>query len=461
MATLAARMQSIPAPWKLTLRAITLTGASALTSGLLSLLATKVIAVMLGPAQLAVLGSLQQLRQTATVATSLNGQTGLVQGASALSETARREFVRTTSLLMTGATLLVVALLSIAPAVVARQVGLGTEGTPLVQWMGPVIAASTAYVFATALLNAEGEVGALARLQLAGPAAMALLAYPASKAVSRLGPGWFLVLIAASSGVAASAAIVLLKQSKSPSGWMCGEGRWWSTPAARRFGAISGSLLVSGLVSSWVLIAVRARILRSEGLSTGGSFDAAWTISMNQAGLALASLQAHYLPTLSRTRREHRSAEICRVLTIAGLGGAAFIAILTAWRAEVVQILYSSEFRHASRYLRWTLAGDYLRITSWILSVPMIASANMGAFLTADVLAYGVFACSSWVFSRWGTVSEGAAMGFVAMYAMHLLFCFGWLTARREFRPDRRTVGVWLMGLALVAGTTALFWETA
>ena len=44
-------------------------------------------------------------------------------------------------------------------------------------------------------------------------------------------------------------------------------------------------------------------------------------------------------------------------------GGAALIAGITVWRQEVVSLLYSSEFRQAGHYLRWTLAGDYLRIT--------------------------------------------------------------------------------------------------
>ncbi len=460
MAALAARMHGLPVPWKTTLRAMTLTGGSAFASGLLSLLSTKMIAVMLGPAQMAVLGSLQQLRQTATVATSLNGQTGLVQGASALDGEHRREYVRTTFLLMATATLLVTLALCAAPEAVSIQVGLGSGGGELIRAMVPAIWVGTAYVFLTALLNATGAIRNLAKLQLAAPASMALLAYPSARAVAASGPVWFAMLLGVASTLAAAAALISLRSSASRLDWLTGSGRWWSTGAARRFGAISGSLLLSGTVSSWVMMTVRAQILRTEGMSTGGSFDAAWAISMNQAGLVLASLQAHYLPALSRTTREGRSPEICRVLTISAIGGAALIAGLTVWRHEVVALLYSIEFRQASRYLRWTLAGDYLRITSWILSIPMIASANMGAFLTADLVAYGVFAAAAWVFRFRNPAADSAAMAFIAMYAAHLLFCLGWLIARREFRPDLRTIGAWLAGLAVVAGTTALYWET-
>lgn len=460
MATLAARLHGLPAPWRATLRAVTLTGGSAVTSGLLSLLSTKTIAVMLGPAQMAALGSLQQLRQTATVATSLNGQTGLVQGASALDGEPRREYVRTIFVLMTAATLLVTVVLCAMPEALSNQVGLGNDGANLMRAMVPAIWAGTAYVFWSALINAEGALRNLAKLQLMAPAAMALLAYPAARAVSLGGPIWFAALLAVASSLAAASAWIAWKRSTSQMEWVTGSGRWWSPQAARRFGAISGALLFSGIVSSWVLMTVRAQILRTEGMSTGGSFDAAWAISMNQAGLALASLQAHYLPALARTPREDRSAEICRVLTISAIGGAALIAGITVWRQEVVSLLYSSEFRQAGHYLRWTLAGDYLRITSWILSVPMIASANMCAFLAADLVAYGVLATGAWALRFWNPAAESAAMAFVAMYAAHLLFCFGWLTARGEFRPDRRTVGVWLAGLAVVTGTSALYWET-
>ena len=71
-----------PAGWRPLLRAASLTGSAAVAGGALSVVATKIFAAMLGPAELAVLATLQQIRQAGVTGATLNGQTALVQGAS-------------------------------------------------------------------------------------------------------------------------------------------------------------------------------------------------------------------------------------------------------------------------------------------------------------------------------------------------------------------------------------------
>jgi S-adenosylmethionine:diacylglycerol 3-amino-3-carboxypropyl transferase len=95
MGTLAARAFAAPSPWRNVVRAMSQTGGASLLSGLLSMLATKIIAVTLGPAHVATLSTLQQLRLAAVTGSTLTGQTALVQGASSSTGLERREFLRT------------------------------------------------------------------------------------------------------------------------------------------------------------------------------------------------------------------------------------------------------------------------------------------------------------------------------------------------------------------------------
>jgi len=107
------------AGWRPLLRAASLTGAAAVAGAVLSVVATKIFAAMLGPAELAVLATLQQIRQAGLTGSTLNGQTALVQGLSARSGRQRREFLRTVLLLMGSATVLVAAVALGAPGWVA------------------------------------------------------------------------------------------------------------------------------------------------------------------------------------------------------------------------------------------------------------------------------------------------------------------------------------------------------
>jgi hypothetical protein len=303
----------------------------------------------------------------------------------------------------------------------------------------------------------------LAQLQLAAPLAMALFALPATHMVIGGDRAGLAKLLTASALIALGAAAWYLRHTRiTTPGWFSGNGAWWSQAALRRFMAVAGSMFLSGLFSSWVLLAVRARVLNQEGLETGGLFDAAWALSMNQAGLMLASLQTYYLPALARTTDlGQRAAHITRVLMVTSGGAAVLITLLIVVKPLALEVLYSPAFVGATRFLRWTLIGDYLKITSWILSIPLLASANMRVFLAADLSAYGAFAGAAYVLTRWFGAAESASIAFVVMYLVHLAFCGGWLWSRREFRPGAPLLLSWCAGLAAILLASGVTWKIA
>jgi PST family polysaccharide transporter len=239
-----------------------------------------------------------------------------------------------------------------------------------------------------------------------------------------------------------------------------GPGRWFHPRAAAEFLRLSGSVFLGGLFASWVLLAVRARILATEGLAAGGQFDAAWTVSMNQAGLVLGSLQTYYLPTLATAPdARDRSAAIARVLMLACGAGAAMVIFLTIFKIPVIELLYASSFAPAARYLRWTLLGDYFKITSWILSIPLLAASAMRMVLAADFAAYATFFAGAWVLAIWRAPAEAAAMAFLAMYIVHAAVCGGYLWRRSELRVPGTAVAVWCGALAAVLLASAAYWR--
>ena len=457
-----------PTGWQPLLRAASLSGTAAVAGAALSVVATKILAMMLGPAEVAVLATLQQIRQAGVTAATLNGQTALVQGASARSGHERRQFLRTVLLLMGTATVLMAALALAAPGWVASSTGLGAARAGMVRWLALPLVFSSVLVFLGSVLNSRGHIGRLALVQMASPAAAALLAYPVATMV-RGGQERALVWwLAAATAVAAALAAILaaplapivfgrLRTSR----WYPGSRRWWGQEAARGFLTMSGSMLAGGAAASLVLLAARARILHQQGFTVAGQFDAAWAISMNHVSLVLASLQTYCLPALARTRdRVERSAHLTRMLTAAALAAAAVVCVLAVLKPVVLALFYSNAFLEASRYLRWTLVGDYLKVSSWVLSIPMLASADMRAFLAADLSAYAVFAAGAVAMGHFRGAAEGTAIAFVLMYAAHLVVCATIAWRWYGFRPGVWAAMIWGGGLLAVVVVSAVNWRT-
>jgi O-antigen/teichoic acid export membrane protein len=451
----------------------------AAVSGLFSIAANKILAVMLGPAALALYATLGQIRDTAQMAATGNGKTALVQGASAWEGTARRDFLRTAAVIFAGATALVAGLLVAAPGAVARWSGLPAADAPLIGGLAAALGLSSVFLFLLGLLNALASVqlGAIRRmavLQTAGPATLALIAWPVARGIERghLGilPGrWlFPAMLATAAAVALAGAFLALRPYRGTlAAWFRGSDshwasdRWWSLAACRHFVSISAVMLITGLAASAALLTVRGNILRSEGLAATGQFGAAWDVSMNQVTLVLASVQTYYLPTLARLRtREERAAHIARVLSIAAPVSAAVIALIALAKPLLLTLFYSAAFLPAAHCLRWTLLGDYLRVSAWIFAVPMLAASDMRVFLLTDLTASCVFLASAVLLATRWPASQSAAAAFVLMNAVSLVLCALYVRRQHGFHWNGPAGMVWIAGLALVIGASSLTWST-
>jgi len=447
--------------WRPVVAAMGKTGGGSLASGLLSALGTKIIAAMLGPGSIALLATLQQLRDGGVTVATANGRTALVQGASALEGVDRREYLRTAAVLFAGGAFLVAAVMLTAPASFLRWSRLSASSEALLPWLALTVALLSAFVFLTAILNALREIGRLALLQVASPLVAALVAWPAAARIRAGHPGALALVLAIPAAFTVAAAVVCLRGSRDRlRSWFQGPGRWWSPTAARGFFSISGAMLASGLAATAVLLAVRASITRQEGLAMTGQFDAAWNISMNQVTLILGSVQAYYFPTLAAAKSaSERARQIRAMLLVATLATVPAIVTLAALKPLAVNLLYSPQFASSAGFLRWTLIGDYLKVSSWVLATPMLATRALGAYLGSDLLAHAVFFGSAMVFARIVKPAEGAAIGFLVSYAVYFGLSYGYARARHGFRFGAIGLSLWLTGLMLIIGASANAWS--
>ena len=181
---------------------------------------------------------------------------------------------------------------------------------------------------------------------------------------------------------------------------------------------------------------------------------------MNQVTLVLSSLQTYYLPAVARSRSTaERDRHISSVLTMASLAAAGAIAGIALLKPRLLRMFYSAAFEPAAAYLRWTLLGDYLKVTSWILSIPILAAGDVKMFLAADLAAYGVFLAVAAGLAPAVTAASGAAIGFMAMYAAHLILCAIYLGRTLRFVPTRGALAAWALGLSVVTAVSALSWD--
>ncbi|ABQ27350.1 O-antigen translocase [Geotalea uraniireducens] len=145
--------------------------------------------------------------------------------------------------------------------------------------------------------------------------------------------------------------------------------------------------LTTAAVGPTSQIIVRNHIATTLGWTTAGHWQAVTKISEMYLLLVTSTLGIYYLPRLSEIRdnRELKQ-EIIQgyklILPLAVLG-AGTIYLLRDW---IVLTLFSPDFSPMKGLFAWQLAGDVVKIGSWLLAYVMLGRTMVRTFIITEVL---------------------------------------------------------------------------
>lgn len=438
------------------LRSSSIIGGASVVTIMVGMLRTKVVAVLLGPAGVGLIGLFGSLMGTAAGFAGLgfNGA-GTRQIAEAVGRgedgaiaAARRAlFWGTLALAITGG-VSVWALRRVLAAQVLDDPGRASD----VGWLALGVALMVAAASQGALLNGLRKIGDLAWISICGAVLSTVLGIGVIWVWGAQGIVPF-VLIGPLSGFLLGHWFVnkLRPVQGPPTPFVTLLGQW------RTLAMLGAAFMVSGLVGSVGQLLVRSLIQRELSAEALGNFQAAWAISMTYIGFVLTAMGTDYYPRLTEAIHDHATVnrlvnEQTEVALL--LAGPVFLAMLglASW---IIPLLYSSAFGHAVAVLRWQVLGDVLKVVSWPLGFIILASGDGKTFILTESLGIAVFVLLTWVcLPSFGVVAAG--IGFLGMYVVYLPVVF-WLGRRRTgFLWDRRVGSQFAALLAIAAAVAAV-----
>ncbi|MFZ1110082.1 MAG: O-antigen translocase [Rhodomicrobium sp.] len=412
------------------LRSSSIMGAASVANIVISLVRMKIVAVLLGPAGIGLVGLLCNLMQAgASVAAMGLGAVGVRQVAEAHGNGRHDDVAIARRALLWGT--LVLAALGAAVVFLLREpiarlvlADAGQAGN--VGWLAVGVALTVASGSQGALLNGMRRIGDLAWLQIAS----ALLS-------SALGVGALLLWGGAGlTGFVLSAPLATFVLGHY---FVARSGAVRAPPTPRRqvvaqwriMIPLGAAFMISGLVTTGGFLVVRSLVRRELGAEELGYFQAAWAIGMTYLAFVLGAMGTDYYPRLSgcigdpaaASRLVNEQTEVALLLTAPPL-----IAVL-ALSPWIVRLLYTNEFGPAVDILHWQLLGDLLKVMSWPLGFVMLAAGAGRTFIFSESIALAVYVGGVALgLALVGVVATGIA--FLAMYAVLLPIVY-WLARRR------------------------------
>jgi PST family polysaccharide transporter len=424
-------------------------GASAI-SMLIGIIKVKVLAVLVGPAGVGLMGLYQNIMGMAsTLAGCGIADSGVRQLAASAGEAATLVIVRRTLWLSN----LILGLAGMASLWFLREpVALWVFGEIAhaneVGWLGLGVFLTLIAGSQTALLQGLRRIGDLARVNVIsaffGAAAGILCVY------AQGGDGVLLFVLTAPAVSVLVAAYYAARVSKqqAPYDWHAVNQQWQGMLK------LGTPLMAAALLTLVTQLAARSIILRELGLDASGYFQAAWAISMTYISFVLGAMAADYYPRLTAAINDHAQArkmvnEQAEMALL--LAGPVLLAMIT-FAPWVIHLLYAESFAPAADLLRWQVLGDVLKVSTWPMGFILLASGRSGMFLGTQftwnatylgALAFGI--------QEWGLAMAG--VGFWIAHLIQFLLMAVVTSKLIRFNLARRN---WLrtLFLLLVGGVT-------
>jgi len=193
--------------------------------------------------------------------------------------------------------------------------------------------------------------------------------------------------------------------------------------------------MATGFMAMGVAFLVRIIVLRKIGEDAAGFYQSAWTLGGLYVGFILQAMGADFFPRL--TAAAHDNVECNRLVNEQAevgllMAGPGIIGTLT-FAPLVIQLFYSAKFGPAVEILRWICLGMVLRVASWPMSYVLLAKGARQTYFWSELAGNAVMIGLVWVCVL-GFGLKGTGIAFFGSYVLYWFLIYAIVRAVSGFR---------------------------
>lgn len=420
-----------------------LIGGSSVINIAISMIRTKLLAVMLGPAGFGLLASFTVITDMARSWAAFGMNNSGVRQIAESNGTGNMQRIALTVVVLRRTALVLGVLGAVALALLSGEVSRLTFGNEAqagaVALLGLVVFFRMVNDGQAALLQGMRRIGDMARGGIIGTAAGSVLMLLAVYFFRERGLALALVL-----GAAASVGIFWVYSRRVEVERVDANHAQMRHEAVKLL-RLGLAFMVSGLLMTGATYAVRVILIKFEGLEAAGIYQAAWTLGGLYVGFILQAMGADFYPRLvgaagddtDTNRLVNEQSRVSILLAGPGVLGTLVLAPVC------ISLFYTAEFAPAAEILRWICIGMALRIISWPMGYIIVSRNRQLAFILTEFAWTVVNVGATLVLVRyWGMVGVGIA--FFLSYVFHVAIIYPVVRRISGFRwePDNFRSGL-------------------
>jgi enterobacterial common antigen flippase len=394
------------------------TGGASVISILLGIVRTKVMAVLLGPSGVGMMGLYTTITGLASTLSNMGlGSSGVRQIAEAAGSGDKKRISRTIKALRRAALVAgaLGAIILAAASYPASVLTFGDGGHTLsLIILGLAVFLGAVTVGQTALIQGMRRIADLARLNILGSLAGTVIGIPVIWFWREQGIVPLLLVLPAASLYFSW--WIARRVPVSPVRLTARE----TFLEARVLLGLGFAFMATNLMTAGVAYLTRVLIVRKLDIEAAGYYAAAYTLAGIYAGFILQAMGTDFYPRLTQVAEDHSTlnrlvneqTEIALMMAVPGILGTLTLA---PW---VIRLLYSGHFEPAVTVLQWQMLGILGQVITWPMGFILPAKGRGKLFLLVEILANAIHVALVWsLVFRFGI--SGAGMAFAGLYLFH------------------------------------------
>ncbi|MDP2636861.1 MULTISPECIES: O-antigen translocase [unclassified Pseudoalteromonas] len=156
---------------------------------------------------------------------------------------------------------------------------------------------------------------------------------------------------------------------------------------AKKLFKFSAMTLTSAAVAPISHLIVRDYLGNNLSWQDAGYWQAIWYISSMYLMVVTTTLGIYYLPKLAElTCKKEIKKELINGYKIILPIVVVMALLIYVLRDFIIQVLFSKEFAPMSELFKWQLIGDVIKLASWLLSYVMLAKAMTKLFIATEIV---------------------------------------------------------------------------
>ena len=402
------------------LKSTSLIGGASVLNILIGMVRTKIVAILLGPNGVGLLGMYNQITTLVSTVTSMGiSNSGVRHVAEAVGSDDEERIARTVIIVkrsswLTGCLGLLVMVALCSP--ISRITFSSYEYAWPIAILGITILTGAIAVGQGCIINGTRRIADLAKISIIGSINGVLLSAPCYYLWGQSGiiPSLVLTSLAAlatswwyARRVPVKAITLLWRESYDD---------------ARQLLTLGFGFMGASLVTALSGYLIRIVMIRQFSLDDLGIYQAAFSLSGILVGFVLGAMGSDYYPRLTAVssdnaivhRMVNEQSQISILLSLPGL------AAMMIFAPMIIQLFYATSFAKAVPILQWCILGVLGRVFSWPLGFVMLAKGKGRLFFITESIGAGGHLFFVYLFCGiWGL--NGAGVAFLAIYVVYTL----------------------------------------